>query len=114
MTLLLVIPGIRSDSKDLLPNAMLQALNDTPNSFCSQSDVRKGSNVFSAHSLHKVEPENRTIAVLVGSGQAMLELFIDFLQPNFESDSLWTPMNLFPRNGVDILRGNMGYVAARC
>jgi len=91
---------------------MLQPFNDAPNSFGSQSDGPQGSNFFTAHSLPEVEPENRTIALLVGSGQAMLQVFIDFLQKNFESDSLFTPMDLFPRLGVDIARGNMGFVAA--
>src|SRR5260370_9614921 len=96
---------IRTDSKDLLPNAILQPFNDAPNSFGSQSDGRQGSNFFSAHSLPEVEPENRTIALLVGSGQAMLQVFIDFLQKNFESDSRLTPMDRFPRLGVAIPRG---------
>jgi len=59
---------------------MLQPFNDAPNSFGSQSDGRQGINFFSAHSLPEVEPENPTIALLVGSGQAMLQVFIDLLQ----------------------------------
>src|SRR5712691_10829726 len=81
--------GIRTDSKDLLPNVILQPFNDAPNSFGSQSDGRQGSNFFSAHSPPEVEPENRTIALMVGSCQAMLQVFIDFLQNDFESDSLF-------------------------
>ncbi len=111
MALLPVIVGIRTDSKDLLPNAILQPFNDAPNSFGSQSDGRQGSNFFSAHSLPEVEPENRTIALLVGSGHAMLQVFIDFLQKNCESDSLLAPVDLLPRLGVDITRGNMGLIA---
>src|SRR5258708_3208710 len=107
-----VIVAIRTGPNNLLPNVMLQPFNDAPNSFGSQSDGRQGSNFFSAHSLPEVEPKNPTIALLVGSGQAMLQVFIDFLQKNFESDSLFTPMDLFPRLGVDIARGNMGFVAA--
>jgi hypothetical protein len=42
----------------------------------------------------------------------MLQVFIDFLQKDFESDSLFAPMNLVPRLGVDIARGNVGFVAA--
>src|SRR5712692_11264156 len=111
LALLPVIVGIRTDSKDLLPNAILQPFNDAPNSFGSQSDGRQGSNFFSAHSLPEVEPENRTIAPLVGSCQATLQVFIDFLQKDFESDSLLAPMDLFPRLGVDIARRNMRFVA---
>jgi hypothetical protein len=91
---------------------MLQPFNDAPNSVSSQSDGRQGSNFFSAHSLPEVEPENHMIALLVGSGQAMLQVFIDFLQKDFEKDSSLAPKNLVPRLGVDIARGNMGFVAA--
>ncbi len=112
LALLPVIVGIRRDSKDLLPNAILQPFNDAPNSFGSQSDRRQGGNFFSAHSLPEVEPENRTIALLVGSCQAALQMFIDLIQEDSESDSFLAPMNLVPRLGVDITRGNMGFVAA--
>src|SRR5712664_1530093 len=111
-TLLPVIVGIRTGPNNLLPNVMLQPFNDAPNSFGSQSDAGQGSNFFSAHSLAEVEPENRTIALLVGSCRAMLQVFIDFLQKNFESDFFLAPINLVPRLGVDIARGNMGFVAA--
>src|SRR6266852_3254505 len=97
--LLALLPVIGIRTKDLLPNAILQPFNDAPNSFGSQSDGRQGGNFFSAHSLPEVEPENRTIAHRVGSGQAMLQVFIDFLQKDFESDSLFAPMNLVPRIG---------------
>jgi len=111
LALLPVIVEIRRGSKDLLPNAMLQPFDDTPNALGSQSDGRQGSNLFSAHSLPEVEPENRTIALSVGLSQAMLQVFIDFLQKNCENDSFLTAMDLFPRCGVDIARGNMGSVA---
>ena len=104
MVLLPLIVGIRTGPNNLLPNAMLQPFNDASNSLGTQPDGRQGSNFFSTHSLPEVEPENRTIALLVGSGQAMLQVFIDFLQKNFESDSFLAPMNLFPRLGVDIAR----------
>jgi hypothetical protein len=61
--------------------------------------------------LPEVEPENHTIAPLVGSGQAMLQVLIDLIQKDSESDSLLAPMNLFPRLGVDIARRNMRFVA---
>ena len=112
MALLAVIVGIRTGRNNLLPNAMLQPFNDAPNSFGSQSDGRQGCNFFSAHSLTEVKPENRTIALLVGSCQAMLQVFIDFLQKDFESDSLFAAINLVPRLGVDIACGNMAFVAA--
>src|SRR5712692_1227345 len=112
LALLPVIVGIRRDSKDLLPNAILQPFNDAPNALGTQSDHRQGSDFLSAHSLPEVEPENRTIALLAGSCQAMLQVFIDFLQKDFESDSLFAPKNLVPRLGVDIARGRMGFVAA--
>src|SRR6266704_1443503 len=65
-TLLPVIVGISTDSENPLPNAIHQPLNDAPNSFGGQSDGRQGCNFFSAHSLPEVEPENHTIALLVG------------------------------------------------
>src|SRR6266404_60802 len=111
LALLLVIVGNPSRTKDLLPNAMLQPFNDASNSLGSPSDGRQGSNLFGTHSLPEVEPENHTIALLVGSGQAMLQVFIDFLQENSESDSLLAPMNLFPGLGVEIARRNMRFVA---
>src|SRR6266446_1264981 len=115
-TLLLALPpvivGIRTEPNNLLPNVMLQPFDDAPNSFGSQSDGRQGSNLFSAHSLPEVEPENHTIALLVGSVQAMLQVFIDFLLKNSGNDFFFTPKNLLPRLGVDIARGNMGFVAA--
>ena len=112
MALLPVIVGIRTGPNNLLPKAMLQSFDDASNSLGTQPDGRQGGNFFSAHSLPEVEPENRTIALLVGSCQAMLQVFIDFLQKDFESDSLFAPVNLVPRLGVDIARGNMGSVAA--
>src|SRR5713226_3936393 len=112
LALLPVIVGIRRDSKDLLPNAMLQPFNDASNSLGGQSDRRQGGNLFGAHSLPEVEPENHTVALLIGSCQAMLQVFIDFLQKDFEKDSSLAPKNLVPRLGVDIARGNMGFVAA--
>src|SRR6266849_9647163 len=110
--LLALLPVIGIRTKDLLPNAILQPFNDAPNSFGSQSDGRQGGNLFGAHSLPEVEPENRTIALLVGSSQAMLQVFIDFLQKDFENDCFLAPTNLFPRLRVDIARGIMGFVAA--
>ena len=91
---------------------MLQPFNDASHSLGTQPDGRQGVNLFGAYSLPEVEPENRTIALLVGSCQAMLQVFIDFLQKDFESDSFLAPMNLVPRLGVNIGRGNMGLVAA--
>src|SRR6266568_5594990 len=107
-----VIVANRTGPNNLLPNVMLQPFNDASHSLGTQPDGRQGGNLFGAHSLPEVEPENRTIALLVGSGQAMLQVFIDFLQKDFEKDSSLAAKNLVPRLGVDIARGNMGFVAA--
>ncbi len=74
--------------------------------------VGKGGNFFGAHSLAEVEPENHTVALLVGAGQATLQMFIDLIQEHFESDFFLAPMNLLPRLGVDIARGNVRLVTA--
>jgi hypothetical protein len=91
---------------------MLQPFNDASDSLGTQSDRRQGGNFFGAHSLPEVEPENHTVSLLVGPGQATLQVFIDLIQKDSESDLFLTPLNLVPRLGVDIARRNMRFVAS--
>jgi hypothetical protein len=79
LALLLVNVGIRTDPKDLLPNAMLQPFKNAPNSLGTQSDGRQGGNFLGAHSLPEVEPENQTVALPVGPGQTTLQVFVDLI-----------------------------------
>jgi hypothetical protein len=62
--------------------------------------------------LPEVEPENRAVALLVG-GQATLQVFIDFVQKDPESNLFLAPVDLSSRLWIDIIRGNMRLVAAR-
>ena len=78
---------------------MFQPFNDASNSFGAQSDGRQGGNFFRTHSLPEVEPENHTVALLVGPGQATLQVFIDLIQEDSEGDFLLAPMDLFPASG---------------
>jgi hypothetical protein len=91
---------------------MLQPFNDASNSLGTQSDGRQGGNFFGTHSLPEVEPENHTVALLVGPVHATLQVFIDLITKNFESDSSLAPMSLPPSLGVNICRGNVRYVTA--
>ncbi len=91
---------------------MLQAFNDTSDSFGAQSDGGQRGNFFGAHSLPEIKPENHAVALLVGPAQAMLQVFIDLIQKDFESDFFLAPMSLFPRLWLGIVRGNMRLVTA--
>ena len=112
MALLLVILGIRTQPKDLVPKAMFYPFDDAPNATGTQSDIRQGSNFFRAHSLPEVEPENYPVALLVGLSQAMLQVFIDLLQKDSRMDSLLTAVTLFACLGADIAYGNVEFVTA--
>jgi len=49
---------------------MLQTLNDAPTPLVPSLMVGQGDDFFGAHPLSEVEPENHTVALLVGPGQA--------------------------------------------
>jgi len=91
---------------------MLQPFNDASHSLDTQSDGRQGGNFFGAHSLPEVEPENHAVALLVGPGQATLQVFVDLIQKDSESNSFLAPVNPSPRLGVYIARGDMRLVTA--
>src|SRR4029077_1815864 len=100
------------DGTDLFSNAMLQPFNNASNSLCTQSDGRLRSDFFGAHSLAEVEPENHAVAFLVGRGQAALQVIVNLIQKDSESDLFLAPMNLFPRFKINITCGYMRFGAA--
>src|SRR3954470_3181546 len=104
---------IRAGPNDLFPNTTLEPLDDASNSLSTQSDGRQRGNFFRAHSLPEVEPENHTVALLVETGQAMLQVFINLVQKDSESDSLLTTINFLPRFWVNIAGGDMRIGATR-
>ncbi|MGE5084068.1 MAG: hypothetical protein ACM3ND_14345, partial [Acidobacteriota bacterium] len=63
--------------------------------------------------LPEIEPENHTVALPVGTGQTMLQVFIYLVQKDSESDSLLTAINFLPRLGVNIAGGDMKLIATR-
>jgi len=69
---------------------MFQPFNDASNRLSAQSDRWQEGNLFSAHFLPEVEPENRAVALLVGPGQAIFQAFIDLVQKNSAIVS-WLP-----------------------
>src|SRR6266403_4550608 len=103
---------IRTDPKDLRSNPMLQPLNHASNTLGTEPDGGQGGDFFGTHPLPEVEPENHTVAFLVGPGRATLQVFIDLIQKDTESDFLVIPMHLSPRLRVDIAGGNVGLVTA--
>jgi len=91
---------------------MLQTFNDASNPFSAQSDGGQEGNFFGAHSLPEVEPKNHTVALLVGAGQETLQMFVDLIQEDSESDSFFAAMSLSPHLGVNITRGQVQLVTA--
>src|SRR6266567_235251 len=89
---------------------MLQPFNDTSNSLGAQSDRWQRGNFFSTHSLPEIQPENHTVPSLVGPSQAPLQVLIDLVQEDSESDFFLAPMNRFPCFRFNIARGNMPVV----
>src|ERR1700757_3093330 len=92
---------------------MLQPFNDTSNSLGAQSDGWQGSNLFGTHSLPEIQPENRTVPLLVGPAQAPLQVFIDLVQEDPESDFPLAPMDFVSCLGFNVAGRNMRVVTTR-
>ena len=103
-------PG--ADANDLLSNGVLQPFNYASDSLGAQSDGWHRSNFLRTHSLPEVEPENHSVALLIGPCQATLEVLIDLIQKDSESDPFLAPGNLFSGLGLDISGGNMRVATA--
>src|SRR5438445_1119709 len=104
------ILNIRPRPKDLVTNGMLHPFNDTPNTLSTQADSRQGGNFLRAHSLPEVEPKDHTVTLLVGSGQATLEVLINLFQEHSESNIVFASVSPHPGLGVDIAGGNMSFI----
>src|SRR5512146_2254176 len=61
--------GFGAACEHLLPDALLQAFDDASNAFGAQLDSGQRGNLIGAHALAKVEPEDRAVPLLVGTGQ---------------------------------------------
>ena len=64
---------------------MLEPFNHTAHPLGAQSHTREGSNLLAAESLTEVKPEDCAVAVGVRSGEAALQVVVDFGQENIEA-----------------------------
>src|SRR4051794_13502719 len=91
---------------------MLHPFEHTAYTLQAQPHSRQGGDLFGAHTLPKIQPEDRTVALLIWPGKGALEAIVDFLQENLKSDLFLAPVNLLSRFGVDVARGEMCVPAA--
>ena len=70
---------------------MLEPLQHAANPLRAQTDARQARDLLDAHTLPEVKPEDGAISLLFRPGQATLQLRVNLVQENTQTDALQLP-----------------------